>query len=126
MVTIKRGNTVIQVTNGVYENYYRQKGFAVVEDKEIDNVKEKKILKQTKEKDNEETFDELENEVEEEVEIVEGENTFNDKPVSEWTKAELTEFIKENNIKVDLSGLPKKEKANAIKKAVAEFLEDHE
>lgn len=103
MVKITNGRDVFEVTEGAFEGIFVHQGF-----KKVDGKKEEsKIILDEAEipvVDAADEFDELE-----EVE--------NEKPVSQWTKAEVKEFAKANGI--DISGT---KNVNEAKEIIKQFI----
>ena len=103
MVKITNGRDVFEVTEGAFEGIFIHQGF-----KKVDGKKEEpKIILDEVEipvVDAADEFDELE-----EVE--------NEKPVSQWTKAEVKEFARANGI--DLSGT---KNVNEAKEIIKQFI----
>lgn len=103
MVKITNGRDVFEVTEGAFEGIFIHQGFRKcdeVKTKSIDVVDEVEIPVV----DAADEFDELE-----EVE--------NEKPVSQWTKAEVKEFARANGI--DLSGT---KNVNEAKEIIKQFI----
>ena len=100
MVKITNGKDVFEVTEGAFEGIFIHQGF-----KKVDGKKEEpKIILDEVEipvVDAADEFDELENE----------------KPVSQWTKAEVKEFARANGI--DLSGT---KNVNEAKEIIKQFI----
>lgn len=104
MVKITNGKDVFEVTEGAFEGIFIHQGFVKVDGK----------------KDNPEVIiDEVEipvvdaaDEFDDESEEVE-----NEKPVSQWTKAEVKEFAKANGI--DISGT---KNVNEAKEIIKQFI----
>ena len=103
MVKITNGRDTFEVTEGAFEGIFIHQGF-----KKVDGKKEEpKIILDEVEipvVDAADEFDELE-----EVE--------NEKPVSQWTKAEVKEFARANGI--DLSGT---KNVNEAKEIIKQFI----
>lgn len=103
MVKITNGKDVFEVTEGAFEGIFIHQGFVKVDDKEkkhkdpLDDVEIPVV-------DAADEFDEIE-----EVE--------NEKPVSQWTKAEVKEFAKANGI--DISGT---KNVNEAKEIIKQFI----
>lgn len=100
MVKITNGRDTFEVTEGAFEGIFIHQGFVKVlgkVEKVIDEVEIPVV-------DAEDEFDELE-----EVE--------NEKPVSQWTKAEVKEFAKANGI--DISGT---KNVNEAKEIIKQFI----
>lgn len=101
MVKITNGRDTFEVTEGAFEGIFIHQGFVKVlgkVEKVIDEVEEIPVV------DAADEFDELE-----EVE--------NEKPVSQWTKAEVKEFAKVNGI--DISGT---KNVNEAKEIIKQFI----
>lgn len=100
MVKITNGRDVFEVTEGAFEGIFVHQGFKKVDDKKD---KPKIILDEVEIPvvDAADEFDELENE----------------KPVSQWTKAEVKEFAKANGI--DISGT---KNVNEAKEIIKQFI----
>lgn len=100
MVKITNGRDVFEVTEGAFEGIFVHQGF-----KKVDGKKEEsKIILDEAEipvVDAADEFDELENE----------------KPVSQWTKAEVKEFARANGI--DISGT---KNVNEAKEIIKQFI----
>lgn len=100
MVKITNGRDVFEVTEGAFEGIFVHQGF-----KKVDGKKEgpKIILDEVEIPvvDAADEFDELENE----------------KPVSQWTKAEVKEFARSNGI--DISGT---KNVNEAKEIIKQFI----
>ena len=100
MVKITNGRDVFEVTEGAFEGIFVHQGFVKVDNKKdehkiiIDEVEIPVV-------DAADEFDELENE----------------KPVSQWTKAEVKEFAKANGI--DISGT---KNVNEAKEIIKQFI----
>lgn len=103
MVKITNGKDVFEVTEGAFEGIFIHQGFKKVDGK---NEESKNILDKVEIPvvDAADEFDELE-----EVE--------NEKPVSQWTKAEVKEFARANGI--DLSGT---KNVNEAKEIIKQFI----
>ena len=105
MVKITNGRDTFEVTEGAFEGIFVHQGFKKVDDKKEgyktipDEIEEITVV------DAADEFDELE-----EVE--------NEKPVSQWTKAEVKEFAKANGI--DISGT---KNVNEAKEIIKQFIE---
>ncbi len=103
MVKITNGKDVFEVTEGAFEGIFIHQGFVKVDCKNeehkdhIDGVEIPVV-------DAADEFDEIE-----EVE--------NEKPVSQWTKAEVKEFAKANGI--DISGT---KNVNEAKEIIKQFI----
>lgn len=100
MVKITNGRDVFEVTEGAFEGIFVHQGFVKVDNKKD----EPKIILDEVEipvVDAADEFDELENE----------------KPVSQWTKAEVKEFAKANGI--DISGT---KNVNEAKEIIKQFI----
>lgn len=100
MVKITNGRDTFEVTEGAFEGIFIHQGFVKVlgkVEKVIDEVEIPVV-------DAADEFDELE-----EVE--------NEKPVSQWTKAEVKEFAKVNGI--DISGT---KNVNEAKEIIKQFI----
>ena len=100
MVKITNGRDTFEVTEGAFEGIFIHQGFVKVDDKK----EEHKIILDEVEipvVDAADEFDELENE----------------KPVSQWTKAEVKEFARANGI--DLSGT---KNVNEAKEIIKQFI----
>ena len=101
MVKITNGRDVFEVTEGAFEGIFVHQGFKKVDCKKDgpkvipDEVEEIPVV------DAADEFDELENE----------------KPVSQWTKAEVKEFAKANGI--DISGT---KNVNEAKEIIKQFI----
>ena len=95
MVKITNGRDTFEVTEGAFEGIFIHQGFVKVIDKVEKVIDEVEIPVV----DAADEFDEIE-----EVE--------NEKPVSQWTKAEVKEFAKANGI--DISGTKNVNEANEI------------
>ena len=97
MVKITNGRDTFEVTEGAFEGIFIHQGFVkVLEEVEIPVV---------------DAADEFDDEPEE-VEEVE-----NEKPVSQWTKAEVKEFARANGI--DISGT---KNVNEAKEIIKQFI----
>lgn len=100
MVKITNGRDVFEVTEGAFEGIFVHQGF-----KRVDGKKdEPKVI-----------FDEVE------IPVVDAADEFdeleNEKPVSQWTKAEVKEFAKANGI--DISGT---KNVNEAKEIIKQFI----
>lgn len=104
MVKIRKGDLVIAVTNGAYENTYKKLGFEKVDE---DKVEESVVVEDTVEEQVEETEEDF-------SELLE-------KPISSWTKAEIKEFATEKGI--DISGT---KNAGEAKDVIKAWLEENE
>lgn len=105
MVKITNGSDVFEVTEGAFEGIFIHQGFRKYDDvktKSINVIDEVEIPVV----DAADEFDEVE---EEEIE----------KPVSQWTKAEVKEFAKANGI--DISGT---KNVNEAKEIIKQFIGD--
>lgn len=100
MVKITNGRDTFEVTEGAFEGIFVHQGFKKVDDKKD---KPKIILDEVEIPvvDAADEFDELEDE----------------KPVSQWTKAEVKEFAKANGI--DISGT---KNVNEAKEIIKQFI----
>lgn len=103
MVKITNGRDVFEVTEGAFEGIFIHQGFTKYDETK---VKSKDTLDEVEIPvvDAADEFDELE-----EVE--------NEKPVSQWTKAEVKEFARANGI--DLSGT---KNVNEAKEIIKQFI----
>ena len=101
MVKITNGRDTIEVTEGAFEGIFIHQGFVKVLG-EVENVIDKTEIPVV---DAEDEFDD-------ELEEVE-----NEKPVSQWTKAEVKEFARENGI--DISGT---KNVNEAKEIIKQFI----
>lgn len=104
MVKITNGRDVFEVTEGAFEGIFIHQGF-----KKCDEVKTKSI----------DVIDEVEIPVIDAVDEFddESEEVENEKPVSQWTKAEVKEFAKANGI--DISGT---KNVNEAKEIIKQFI----
>lgn len=103
MVKITNGRDVFEVTEGAFEGIFIHQGF-----KKCDEVKTRSI----------DVIDEVEIPVVDAVdEFDEIEEVENEKPVSQWTKAEVKEFAKANGI--DISGT---KNVNEAKEIIKQFI----
>lgn len=106
MVKITNGRDTFEVTEGAFEGIFIHQGFKKVNDKK----EESKIIIDEVEIPVIDAVDEFDDEDEpEEVE--------NEKPVSQWTKAEVKEFAKSNGI--DISGT---KNVNEAKEIIKQFI----
>lgn len=100
MVKITNGRDVFEVTEGAFEGIFVHQGFVKVDNKKD----EPKVI-----------FDEVE------IPVVDAADEFdeleNEKPVSQWTKAEVKEFAKANGI--DISGT---KNVNEAKEIIKQFI----
>lgn len=105
MVKITNGRDVFEVTEGAFEGIFVHQGF-----KKVDGKKDvpKVIPDEIEEIPVVDAADEFDDELEE-VE--------NEKPVSQWTKAEVKEFAKANGI--DISGT---KNVNEAKEIIKQFI----
>ena len=94
MVTITNGVNTCTVTNSAYENVYKKQGFTIVEDN-------KNIAHEADTDDFSETLLE--------------------KPIAQWSKAEVKKFAEENEI--DISGT---KNANEAKAIIKEWIAENE
>jgi hypothetical protein len=103
MVKITNGKDVFEVTEGAFEGIFIHQGFVKYDETK---VKSKDILDEAEIPvvDAADEFDELD-----EIE--------NEKPVSQWTKAEVKEFAKANGI--DISGT---KNVNEAKEIIKQFI----
>lgn len=103
MVKITNGRDVFEVTEGAFEGIFVHQGFVKVDDKKD---KPKIILDEVEIPvvDAADEFDEVE-------------DVENEKPVSQWTKAEVKEFAKTNGI--DISGT---KNVNEAKEIIKQFI----
>lgn len=103
MVKITNGKDVFEVTEGAFEGIFIHQGFVKTDGKKEES---KNILDEVEIPvvDAADEFDELE-----EVE--------NEKPVSQWTKAEVKEFARANGI--DISGT---KNVNEAKEIIKQFI----
>ncbi len=104
MVKITNGRDTFEVTEGAFEGIFVHQGFKKVDDK---SDKSKIILDET-----EIPVVDAADEFDDELEEVE-----NEKPVSQWTKAEVKEFAKANGI--DISGT---KNVNEAKEIIKQFI----
>ena len=104
MVKITNGRDVFEVTEGAFEGIFIHQGF-----KKCDEAKTKSI----------DVIDEVEIPVIDAVDEFddESEEVENEKPVSQWTKAEVKEFAKANGI--DISGT---KNVNEAKEIIKQFI----
>lgn len=86
MITCTDGIITISVTEGAYEGYFRSQGFKDISKKQIIDVVASEIVENTIE----------------EMEVNEGYSELIEKPISQWTKAEVKQFAIDNDI--DISG----------------------
>lgn len=101
MVKITNGRDVFEVTEGAFEGIFIHQGF-----KKVDGKKEEpKIILDEVEIPVVDAADEFDDELE------------NEKPVSQWTKAEVKEFARANGI--DLSGT---KNVNEAKEIIKQFI----
>ena len=101
MVKITNGRDVFEVTEGAFEGIFVHQGF-----KKVDGKKEEpKIILDEVEIPVVDAADEFDDELE------------NEKPVSQWTKAEVKEFARANGI--DLSGT---KNVNEAKEIIKQFI----
>lgn len=100
MVKITNGRDTFEVTEGAFEGIFIHQGF-----KKCDEVKTRSI----------DVIDEVE------IPVVDAADEFdeieNEKPVSQWTKAEVKEFAKANGI--DISGT---KNVNEAKEIIKQFI----
>lgn len=87
MIKIKKGDTVLQVTNGAYNSIYKRMGYVPVGERKHSPLPIKPELVQAVEEKEEE-----EREVDEVV----------DKPLAQWNKAEVKQYAEDHGI--DLTG----------------------
>ena len=104
MVTITNGVNTCTVTNSAYENVYKKQGFTIVEDNkniahEVDIDDDAEPVKNT------DDFSE----------------TLLEKPIAQWSKAEVKKFAEENEI--DISGT---KNANEAKAIIKEWIAENE
>lgn len=107
MVKITNGRDTFEVTEGAFEGIFIHQGFVKVDGKSEES---KNILDEA-EIPVVDAADEFDDELEE-VEEVE-----NEKPVSQWTKAEVKEFARANGI--DISGT---KNVNEAKEIIKQFI----
>lgn len=89
MVTISNGKEVRHVTKGAYKTIYESKGYRIISDESSKVSKPvEKVAKDFAEEVNDTpTFDEKE-----------WVDDLLEKPISQWSKEEVTSFVKEKNI----------------------------
>ena len=92
MITITNGTNTCTVTNSAYENIYRKQGFYPVITKKTDNTEE---VGNTEEAEDNRQHDDI-----------------TEKPIAQWSKAEVKKFAEENGI--DISGTRSANEAKAI------------
>lgn len=104
MVKITNGKDVFEVTEGAFEGIFIHQGFTKYDEikvKSKDTLDEAKIPVVDAADEFDDELDEIENE----------------KPVSQWTKAEVKEFAKANGI--DISGT---KNVNEAKEIIKQFI----
>lgn len=89
MVRITNGIDIFEVTSGAYENNFKKLGFIIMDEEKVEL--EKEVIEETIEEKPEELIE---------------------KPLSEWTKAEVREYAKENDI--DLTGTKNVKEAKEV------------
>lgn len=112
MIKIANGTEVYEVTRGAFENSFKNQGFVKLEDIVVKSEEAKKpdVIQEPVVKVEEQVEQPNENEDKEEV------TELTQKPISEWTKAEIKEFAKANKISLKDKSV---EEAKAI---IAEFI----
>lgn len=104
MVKITNGRDIFEVTEGAFEGIFIHQGFVKVDGKK----EEPKIILEEVEIPVVDAADEFDDETE---------DVENEKPVSQWTKAEVKEFAKANGI--DISGT---KNVNEAKEIIKQFI----
>lgn len=122
MVTITNGIETRLVSNGAFNNIYRSKGYHIVDGKEP-----RKIEKEVKEVAEEEPINDVapieESEVEESEAPAEESDWVTElleKPISQWTKEEVADFVKEKEI--DTSSA---RKVSEVKDIIKKWMDEH-
>lgn len=119
MVTITNGRETRLVSTGAFNNIYRSKGYHIVDGKEP-----RKIEKEVKEVAKEEPLNDVTPVEESESEAPAEENDWVtellEKPISQWTKEEVADFVKEKGI--DTSSA---HKVSEVKDIIKNWMDEH-
>ena len=116
MVKIAKGNMTNVVPQASFENFFKNNGWEVVDEKSAtpSKIENKKQIEEVKEEKQEEVVQAPESTDEEWDEAIEEEF---EKPISEMSKAELREKAK--SFDIDVTGLTSNQLRDAIREAQA-------
>lgn len=126
MVKITNGESTIEVTSGAYNSIYKKLGFELVAEK-TPQIKPKASAPKVKENTKAEVEEVFEEDLATPEDTLVGyeKAEFDElmlKPVSQWTKAEMKDFVKAKGIDTSSAGSD----MGKARKIIAEFIEDNQ